>query len=379
VNAFPVGLGLDPMNPFPHVGQTPEPAPSAVLPAVPIPDVAPPTESDWVQWPDERLLDLRLCDLDLRIEGSDLEPCIEQLYAELEERGLRFRPFFWLSDEWFTPDGVPGVAIPFYLAHPRLARLERNQMLEVEGGTPEWCMRILRHETGHAIENAYQLRRRRKRQELFGKSSEEYPENYVPRPYSKSYVVYLEPWYAQSHPDEDFAETFAVWMTPGSAWRERYADWPALKKLEYVDRLMQEIGPQPPLVTSHKRVDPIHRLRRTLRTHYRKRRERYGIGISPSYDRDLRRLFSDAPEHARNLSAARFLARIRPEVRRMVARWTGAYQYTIDQVLQEIIDRCRELNLRLIESEEQTRLHFTVFLTVQTTNYLHSGQHRVWL
>ena len=111
--------------------------------------------SVWEAWDDEKLLDLRLCDLDLRIKGTVLEERIEALYGELGARGLRFRPHFWLSDEWFCPDGVPGIAIPFYLAHPRLARLEQHQMLEVEGGTPEWCAKILRHEAGHALENAY--------------------------------------------------------------------------------------------------------------------------------------------------------------------------------------------------------------------------------
>ncbi|MBI3783267.1 MAG: putative zinc-binding metallopeptidase [Deltaproteobacteria bacterium] len=333
-----------------------------------------------IDWPDERLLEVRMCDLDIGIPGSELQTHIDQLYSELEANGIRFRPFFWLSNEWFTPDGVPGVAVPFYLAHPRLARLELNQMLEVEGGTTEWCMRILRHETGHAIDNAYGLRRRRRRQELFGKSSQEYPEHYVPRPYSKSFVLHLEPWYAQSHPDEDFAETFAVWLTPGSQWREKYAEWPtALKKLQYVESLMHEIGVREPTVTTGRRVDSLRSLRKTLRTHYRERRERYGIGVSQSFDSDLRRLFSDAPAHERNLHAARFLKRIRPQVRRTVARWTGAYQYTIDQVLGEIIQRCRELNLRLTQSEEQTELQFTVLLTVQAMNYLHSGQHRVWL
>ena len=192
-------------------------------------------EPAWADWPDEKLLDLRMCDLDVRIEGGDLEGRIAHLYGELKDSGLRFRPHFWLSDEWFTPDDVPGIAIPFYLAHPRLARLELSQMLEVEGGTPEWCMRILRHETGHAIDHAFLLRRRRRRQQLFGKSSDPYPEYYTPKPYSKSFVLHLDTWYAQSHPDEDFAETFAVWLSPESRWRERYAGWPALKKLEYMD------------------------------------------------------------------------------------------------------------------------------------------------
>jgi hypothetical protein len=339
----------------------------------------PAPEPEWAAWPDEKLLDLKLCDLGVRIEATDLEGRIEQLYGELKERGLRFRPHFWLSDEWFTPDGVPGTAIPFYMAHPRLARLELNQMLEVEGGTPEWCMRILRHETGHAIENAYALRRRRQRQELFGKSSEPYPDYYTPKPYSKSFVLHLDTWYAQSHPDEDFAETFAVWLNPESMWRERYAEWPALKKLEYVDELMQEIAGQKPRVTSRERVDPLSRLRNTLRAHYKEKRERYGLEYPNFYDRDLRRLFSDSPGPAGHGSAASFLRRIRKEVRRKVADWTGEYQYTIDQVFEDMIERCRELNLRLAGPEDQAKLDFTVLLTVQTMNYLHSGRHRVAL
>src|SRR5262245_20177629 len=166
--------------------------------------------SVWADWDDERLLELRLCDLDLRIEGTALEERIAELNRELELRGLGFRTHVYRADEWFCPDGVPGIAIPFYLAHPRLERLELAQMLEVEGGTRDWCMRILRHEAGHAIENAYLLRRRRRRQELFGKSTQPYPDYYAPRPYSRSFVTHLDAWYAQSHPDEDFAETFAV-------------------------------------------------------------------------------------------------------------------------------------------------------------------------
>ncbi len=338
-----------------------------------------PTKPEWADWPDEKLLDIRMCDLAVKIEGTDLEGRIEQVYGELKDRGLQFRPHFWLSDDWFTPDDVPGTAVPFYMAHPRLARLELNQMLEVEGGTPEWCMRILRHETGHAIENAYLLRRRRRRQRLFGKSSDPYPEFYTPRPYSKSFVLHLDTWYAQSHPDEDFAETFAVWLNPQSMWRERYTGWPALKKLEYMEELMREIAGQKPLVMSKERVDPLSRLRKTLRWHYKEKREHYGLEYPNFYDRDLRRLFSDRPELTGSITAASFLKRIRKEVRRKVADWTGEYQYTIDQVLEDMIGRCRELNLRVTTPEHQAKLDFTVLLTVQTMNYLHSGRHRVAL
>lgn len=333
--------------------------------------------SVWADWDDEKLLALRLCDLDLRIEGSGLEDRIAELSQELDVRGLACRPHFWLSDEWFCPDGVPGIAIPFYLADPRLARLEHTQMLEVEGGTREWCLRILRHETGHAIENAYLLRRRRRRRELFGPTSLPYPEFYAPKPYSRSYVIHLNGWYAQSHPDEDFAETFAVWLMPGSDWRARYAGWPALRKLEYVDRVMRDIAGRPPLVRTRQTPAALPSLRRTLRRHYRRRRQHYGVDQRDSYDRYLHQLFCDASSDTGRPSAAAFLSRIRREVRRRVQRWTGEYQYLIDQVLGSMIERCRELDLRLAGSEEEAKLEFTTLLTAQTMTRLHHGRHRV--
>ncbi len=356
--------------------------PAAVsAPAAPSHPPAPadPPRAAWTDLGDEALLDLRFCDLGLTIEGSPLEARIAQLYDELAARELRFRPHFWLSAEWFTPDGVPGIAIPFYLANPRLMRLEKAQMLEVEGGTPEWCMQILRHEAGHAIDNAYELRKRRTRVRIFGRPSEPYPDFYLPKPYSKSFVLHLDSWYAQIHPDEDFAETFAVWLTPDSDWRVRYADWPAFKKLTYLDALMRQIAGRPPVAATRRRVEPLDRLRTTLRRHYAKKREHYGLERPHFYDRDLRRLFSDREEHRRNRKASRFIHSIRRDVRRLVSEWTGAYQYTIDRVIEDMIARCHELSLRLKYPEDRTKLDFTMLVTVQTMNYLHSGRHRVAL
>jgi len=336
-------------------------------------------EPPWAGFTDEQLLAVRLCELGVTLEGTEVEQAIEEIQRELDARGLAFRPHFWLSDEWFTPDGVPGVAIPFYLAHPRLARLELAQMLEVEGGDRGSCLRILRHETGHAIDNAYRLRRRPTRRRLFGSPSTEYPEYYTPKPYSKSFVQHLDHWYAQSHPDEDFAETFAVWLDPESMWATRYAGWPALRKLEYMGRLMRAVARTPQRVTTRRQVDPLNRIRKTLGEHYRIKREHYGLDHPDFYDSDLRNLFSNAPEYAKHPSAARFVRKIRKEARGTVASFTDSYQYTIDQLIEKIVERCRELNLRLTDSEEATKVDFLVFLTVQTMNYLHGGRHRVAL
>jgi hypothetical protein len=328
---------------------------------------------------DNELLDTRMCDLELSISGTLIEERIQQLYDELSERGISFRPHFWLSDEWFSPDGVPGIAIPFYLAHPRLMRLERQQILDVEGGTHDWCMKILRHEAGHTIDTAYRLRRRKSYRETFGRVSTPYPVYYQPKPYSRNYVLHLDMWYAQSHPVEDFAETFAVWLKPRSRWRAQYKGWPAINKLEYMAETMQDIASRKPLVSSRAHVDPLKSLKKTLREHYQAKRAHYGLEYPNFYDRDLRRLFSDKPEHVGNPSAAAFLRRIRTELRRSVSKWTGEYQYTIDQVLSEMIERCRELKLRLAISEQETKRDVMILLTVQTMNFLHEGHHRVAL
>jgi hypothetical protein len=336
-------------------------------------------EPRWAHLSDRELLDWRMCDLGVRIEGSILESRVARINEELARRGLRFRPAFWLSEEWFSPDGVGGVAMPFYLAHPRLTKLEHRQMLAVEGGTRQWCLRIMRHEVGHAIDNAYRLHRRRRWRELFGSATQPYPEFYSPKPYSKRYVLHLDSWYAQSHPSEDFAETFAVWLRPRSRWRRQYAEWPALEKLHYVDELMNEIAPRAPLVRSRLRVDSLDQLKKTLREHYEEKRARYSTEHAAVYDRDLRRLFSDSRDNAAGPAASAVLRRMRHDLRELVAHWTGAHQYTIDQVLQEMISRCRELKLRMHRSEGTTKRDALVVLTVHTMNYLHAGHHRLAL
>jgi hypothetical protein len=333
----------------------------------------------WALLPDAKLLELRLKDLKVTVEGTWLERCLADLHEELGERRLRVRPHAWISDEWFSPDDTPGIAMPFYLAHPRLMQLERKMILDVEGGTVPECMRILRHEAGHAIQHSYQLHRRRRWQEMFGRSSTRYPDYYRPNPASRHYVQHLRLWYAQSHPDEDFAETFAVWLRPRSDWRKRYAGWPALKKLQYVDELMAEIAGQKPVLTRRLQVDPLSRLTRTLAEHYKRKQERYSVEPPKIYDRDLRRIFSDSPRHRRAPAATTFLRHNRAEIRRLVSKWTGEFQLTLDAVFDDMIGRCRELKLRAVGSERQLKTDFTVLLTARTVHSLYSSLRRKWI
>src|SRR5712691_6210720 len=338
-----------------------------------------PRRFSWARLPDEELLQLRLKDLKLTVEGTWLEDRLDDLYGELEQRGVRVRPHAWMAEEWFSPDTTPGIALPFYLAHPRLMRLERKMIIDVEGGSLTECMRILRHEAGHVVQHSYQLQRRRRWQRLFGHSTERYPSYYRPNPASRHFVQHLRLWYAQSHPDEDFAETFAVWLRPRSNWRTRYAEWPALKKLEYVDELMAEIAAQRPLPTRRERVEPLSQLTETLAEHYRKKQALYAFDTPKTYDRDLQRMFSADSRHRRSQAASAFIRRHRARIRELVSTWTGEHQLTLDAILDDMIVRCRELNLRAVGPQRKLVMEFTVLLTAKTVHALFGPLRRRWL
>lgn len=325
---------------------------------------------------DQDLLEMRLCDLGLRFPGSALEARTAFLSAELAQRGVAFRPHLWLSTEWFSPDEVPGFAIPFYLAHPRLQALEARQMEVVEGGTPRSFRQLMRHETGHALDSAYRVHERADYRAFFGSFSAPYRRHYPVRPRSKRFVRHLDNGYAQSHPAEDFAETLAVWLDPESDWRARYRGWPALDKLSYVDRLMRELGPQEPLVRRRERVEPLSTLKLTLGEYYEEKRRRYSVHRLRNYDRDLRRMLRERKQGVPGgVGAASYLRRARPEIRKLVADRTGAFQYDIDRVLREMIKRSARLDLVVAPSEARPDSRVGRRVAAQVIRYLAQKHH----
>src|SRR5580700_7482850 len=299
---------------------------------------------DWTTLSDEQLLQTRICDLRLTLQRSPVQPYVQRLYQELDSRGIRFRPHVWLSEEWFSPDGVPGIAMPFYLAHPRLMRLERKMTREVEGGNGNWMMRILRHEAGHAIDSAFRLRRRAHWRALFGPASTPYRSRYRARPASRHHVQHLGDWYAQSHPTEDFAETFAVWLAPRSGWQRRYASWPALRKLRFVQQMAGEFGAHRPPVRCRDRIEPLDLNQRTLAQHYRSKLARARTRRGMLADRMLQSVFTSEPG-ARGLTAATLLRSNKPQLLAAVIRATGVDRYAAHQVLRTAIDRGQRLQL----------------------------------
>jgi hypothetical protein len=320
----------------------------------------------WPALPDDALLKLRVRDLHVRIEGSWLEPLVARLHAELDSHGLAFRPPCYLADEWFCPDKVPVIGIPFVLAHPRLRQLEQRMMYEVEGGDDVSCMQLLRHECGHALNYAYRLYRRSRWRVVFGCFSSHYGGAYTAHPYSKRFVVHLRDQYAQSHPDEDFAETFAVWLSPDSNWRTRYVGWPALEKLRYVDHLMRTVCTRPPAVTTRETPYAAARMTSTLDAHYERRRRGLKDAFTGYYDEHLARLFASGGESA--VPASRVLRRSSRRLVDAVTASTGGRKYDLYDLLGKLARRCDALNLRApAEDGDATLVNIAIFLTAVTS------------
>jgi len=321
---------------------------------------------------DDELLQMRICDLKLKIAGSELESRIEEFYAELAVKGISFKPLCYLGDEWFCPDGCATIAIPFYLAHPRLKKLEDKMMMEVEGGTESWCMRLLRHEMGHVLNHAYLLEKDKRWQKMFGPPSLEYSESFRARPYSRRFVRHLDGYYAQSHPEEDFAETVAIWLTPELDWKRQYKGWTALKKIEFVEELMSKFAGQPPLVLSKTKMSEAARLRSRLESYYKRRRRLYAQEFPDFFDADLQKLFVPAAAAPDNERAAVFLRRSGKLILNAVSAWTGEPKFTLNRLLRALIERCAELDLRL--RAQSAGVEIAAYLATLASHYRLTGK-----
>jgi Putative zinc-binding metallo-peptidase len=311
----------------------------------------------------ERLLHSRISDLGLHIEGTELEPLVQQLYRELHACGIAFEPPVYLSDEWGCPEGVPLIGVPFYLADPQLSELESELAENLE--TRDESMMYLRHEAGHAFNYAYRLYETEEWHRLFGPYSRPYVEQYKPDPFSNEFVHHIAGWYAQKHPDEDFAETFAVWLTPESNWREAYAGTAAMPKLEYVERVARELGGEPPRVKPRSRDLPVEEMTYTVAEHYERAVARPPrIQLPRWFDGDLRRIFAASG----NESAADVLRARRRKIVEEVSYWTGVQPHIVRALVDHLIGRTAALSLCM---REGSLVAFTAMVTTLATNWLH--------
>jgi hypothetical protein len=326
--------------------------------------------SEQTTWEQERgtLLGRRISELGLTIKGSRVERLVDALYAELAAKGIAFRPPVYLSDQWGCPDGTPLIGVPFYLVDDRLERLEAEMSAGVEDDAE--AMRYLRHECGHAVNYAFKLYERPEWRSMFGPFSRPYRERYRADPFSREYVRHILGWYAQKHPDEDFAETFAVWLTPGLDWRREYSGWPALAKLEYVDRVMAEVGPLTPEVPSPGQGDlPVEAMHYTVADHYAESDDRVPIQDERQFDGDLRRIFLSTEDAPQGELAKWFVQRHYREIVSRISYWTSESPSVVRSLIDHLARRVSDLGLRVAGVEAATLIELTAFGTAVVMNH----------
>jgi len=320
-------------------------------------------------WSAERtaLLGRRISDIGLAIEGTRVERLVAELYRELETKGIRFRPPVYLSDQWGCPDETPLIGVPFYLADARLERIEA----EMAGGVEDdrEAMRYLRHEAGHAINYAFRFFEQPEWRSVFGSFAKPYRDRYRVDPFSREYVRHILGWYAQKHPDEDFAETFAVWLTPELDWRREYEGWPALAKLEYVDRAMRQISNETLEISAPVEDDlPVEAMRYTVADHYASD-ELMPIDDVRQFDADLRRIFIRPGDAPGGESAATFIQRHYREIVSRITYWTSEPPSVVRSLIDHVGRRAGELDLRVGQLEAGTLIELTAFGTAVAMQY----------
>jgi putative zinc-binding metallo-peptidase len=316
----------------------------------------------------QSLLSTRICDLGLTIEGSTLEKFVQQLYRELEQKKIfKFRPGCYLTDEWGCPSGEPVIGIPFYLARSDVAQVEKeNNDLE----SAREIMMYLRHEAGHAFNYAYKLHRTSEWKQLFGPYRRPYRENYRPVLFSKDYVRYLPGWYAQKHPDEDFAETFAVWMTPRSNWRKKYRGWGALAKLQYMNRIARELGNVDPLRKRGTADITAAEMEMTVGDFYRNSTDQIPL-LDVTQDGDLAEMFNASKKSKSAQAADVFLREHRKTIVDHITRWTALQRPAVKKLMESIEKRSGELRLMVDKKKEAEYLsEITVFATTLVMTHL---------
>jgi hypothetical protein len=338
-----------------------------------------------VRFHESNLWSTPIRDLGLTIEGTRLEPIIAEFEGELHQAGItRVRPRFYLSTEWGVPFETIAIAIPFYLARPDLTALHAERVGHIEGFDRADILRYLRHEMGHVVNYAYRLYDDEEWVKQFGSITQPYFEDYRPEPFSRRYVRHLPGWYAQKHPDEDWAETFAVWMTPGMDWRAEYGAWPiAFAKLAYCSRTMKVLRDQDPQVTNSELDEDVGEIEYSLGQYYGGSREAEALGeLPPGLDGALRAIFDDLGSSASASPneplkpAADLIRRMEVELMANVFRWTGHFPERTRVLLRYLADRARRLGQGYPAAREDSAIiALTTLVTGLAMNHVQRGSY----
>lgn len=334
------------------------------------------TQSTLAAYSEKALLSMRVMDLPLDKEAVPFPKAIDRLFFKLKRRGIHWRPKIWASEEWFSPDGRAGFAFPFTLLDPKLVALEKRFIGFSEGSTEREFEKLIDHECAHALDNAFLTRKHPLRKEFFGDSELPYPKSYLPLPYSKNFVRHLPGNYAQAHPEEDWAETFAIWLSPKREWRARYANWPALKKLQACDLIMRELRGKAPRRVG--RGEPLHFKNddRTLKEYFLWRKKELGLNKRNFYARKAREIFTSC--HGKQ-KALDIIAQNEVKLKKSIIKTTGVRSYEAGHMMKELKYECARKDYGLSKNKRESYKLVEQALISSAQSYINSGGRRIYM
>jgi hypothetical protein len=329
--------------------------------------------------------------LDVSIEGSFFAEAIRIGRQDLRRMRIsQLEPHFYLSTGYGTVAGTSSIALGFYDCNETLRQLN----LELRGFqyTRREIVDLIRHELGHAFAYAYKLYSRKDFRKVFnvkGNYFLTYPmtDRYIQRvnPYSRDFVNPSGDHYAQKHPDEDFAETFTVWIQPRSNWEREYRNYPgALRKLRFVDGLIRELRNEPPLIKQSPYLfEPLEEFRITVAQFFKLRSIRaYRHQATGYIDPDLREQFWSPPPVLANgnrrerhfVQAVGFIRRHKRYIGSHVGRWARVDARVVQDFLDKCVYRAGALDLWVRKDKREAALiDFCAFVTARCTRYAENG------
>jgi len=303
-----------------------------------------------------------------------IKEALEEVKKELKAKHILIRPKIWVSEEWICPDGTAGIGVPFYLGSKRLLRMEKKEVGFVEGETKEKAKKLIRHELGHVVDNLFRLRRNRERINIFGKNSKKYPNRYDIQPYSKNYVRHLKDGYAQGHPAEDFAETFAVWLDPQSNWKKKYQNWGCLKKLLYMDQLMHSLQGVQPIPYDKNTYYEIRSMDKTYGKYLLERKKKFNL--KDTFWDNLKEGFNCRFKTNEKMKIKHFLSRYGKEIIGPVSFQTKLPKYLVKRMLDDIKKNNSDLMIdRILPSKKIMSYH----IIDKANAFINEGRHFIRL
>lgn len=308
---------------------------------------------------------------------------ILRLKQRLRAYNISWRPHIWFADEWFSPNGIGGFALPLSLGHKKLITLEKKYLGHLEGTSSKEFFKLACHETGHALDNAYKLRLSKGRQKIFGKTSQHYPKSYIPNPNRNDHVHFLGDFYAQAHPDEDWAETVGFLLYNNKSWNKNYLNTYAWQKLCFAHALLNQLQHKTPKLTRHLKPYHVQNDERTFLQYLEDKSHQLKPNKKPFFltEKHVQIIKSQKPSKLSNHAVItnRLISKNKNLLISKIEKNTNISPWYIEKGLLTLKKECKENAYQLQFLQRPSLKKIEEIITSQLEEFINKGHARIYM